>query len=324
MNFIEKLAGMSVINVIIVSTVLIVIRLLLKGTENPFLKQVAEFCESLAFAFLLVFLIIRPFFIQSFFIPSASMRPTLLEKDHLIANKFIYFFKDPKFKDIVIFKAPKEATKNDPRVKPYDEPNNKMQRFWDVVSNGDTRLDFIKRVIGEPGDEIRITAGYIRVPKSVEYPAGIIPHMDISRRLKVLADHGKDGYVKIKEDGIYLDNKKIDEKILKEALFIPKNEKIILHPGTVYRNEEKLDEPFIAEDPGMPYPMNFQISDNPNWIIKKNGEYWAKIPKGKYLVMGDNRNDSSDARFWGFLDRKSIKGKALFVFFPFNRIKIIK
>lgn len=323
-NFTEKLAGMSVVNVLIISAILIIIRVVLKGNEHPFWKQVAEFSESLAFAFLLVFLLIRPFFIQSFFIPSASMRPTLLEKDHLIANKFVYFFKDPRFNDVIIFKAPMEATKQNPNVKPYTPPANKTQRFWDVISNGDTRLDFIKRVIGEPGDEIRITPGYIETAVSMEYPDGIIMHNEISRRLEVFAAAGKDGYVKIKSDGVYIDNVKLDENKVKEALYVRPNEKFILHPGEVYRNGKKLNEPFIAEDAGLPFPMKSQIADKPDWIIKKDGVYWAKIPKDKYLVMGDNRNDSYDARFWGFLDRDSIKGKAMFTFWPLNRIKIIK
>ena len=80
-------------------------------------------------AMALVFFIIRPFIVQAFFIPSASMHPTLLEHDHILVNKFIYRFREPKLGDVVVFKSPPEAN-----------------------PDGQER-DFIKRVVGIPGDD---------------------------------------------------------------------------------------------------------------------------------------------------------------------------
>ena len=140
MSLFEKLANMSVVNVIIVSVILIALKMIffslipkevreykaeeikkckdakqlkeLKKEKMSYftktdkaLKEAAEFCDSLAFAFLLVFLVIRPFVIQAYFIPSESMMPGLIVRDHLIANKFMYFFKEPEFGNVVIFKA---------------------------------------------------------------------------------------------------------------------------------------------------------------------------------------------------------------------------
>ncbi len=324
MGFTEKLAGMSIVNVIFLSIILIIIRILLKDTTNPFYKQVAEFAESLAFAFLLVFLVVRPFFVQSFYIPSASMRPGLLENDHIVANKFVYFFKQPKFGDVVIFKAPKEATAENPKIVPYTPPEDKYKRFLDVITNKDTRLDFIKRVIGEPGDEIRISPGFIETEKSSYYPNGIILHRDLKDRLAVFAKPGKDGFVKLSGNDILIDGEKLDTDKAKEALHVNKKDLFEIRPGTVYRNGKALKEPYIAEDPELPYPLPGVKTVKPEWIVKKDGEEYVRIPDGKYLVMGDNRNDSFDARYWGLLDRKSIKGKALFLFWPLNRIKIVK
>ena len=237
MSFTEKLAGMSIVNVLFLSAVLIIIRILLRDTTNPVYKQIAEFAESLAFAFLLVFLIVRPFFIQSFYIPSASMRPGLLENDHIVANKFIYFFKQPDFGEVVIFKAPYEAGKEHAgNVKPYRVPKDKFKRFLDVITNKDNRLDFIKRVIGKPGDEIRITPGYILTNKSSYYPEGIILHREAKSRLAVFAKPGKDGYVKFTKDAVLMDGEKLDASKVKEALRLDKDDRFEIHPGTGYRN----------------------------------------------------------------------------------------
>ena len=49
----------------------------------------------------------------------------------------------------------------------------------------------------------------------------------------------------------------------------------------------------------------------------------VKIPKGRLLVMGDNRNDSNDARFWGLLERERVLGKAMVIFWPLGRMRIV-
>lgn len=350
MSLFERLANMSVVNVVIVSVILIVLRMVflnfipkeirefnndrirncnnakeikeLKKEKreactgvNRAWRECAEFCESLAFAFLLVFLILRPFVIQAYFIPSESMMPGLIVRDHLIAQKFTYFFSHPKFGNVVIFKAPKEAYERQKELKPYDPPADKMQRFWDVISGRDTRPDFIKRVIGEPGDEVSVTAGYISLENGMR-----ISHFEIRDRVQVFA---KDyGFVKIKKDGVYVDGTKIEDSDLEEALGLPHGSYKYV-PGEVWRNGKLLDEPYIAEDSIMDYPFEEDIKNEPEWLKKKDGRYYVRVPEGKYLVMGDNRNNSFDARFWGFLDRESIKGQAMFIFFPFNRIKVI-
>ena len=356
MSLFEKIANLSVVNVIIISVILIVLRQLFFGfipkeireykkdeiksckdakiakelkkeklalytADHKVFKEIAEFCESLAFAFLLVFLVIRPFFIQAYFIPSESMMPGLIVRDHLIAQKFMYFFTEPKFGNVVIFKAPNEAYVNNKDLKPYTPPSDKLKRFWDVVSGADTRPDFIKRVIGEPGDKVYIKHGCIKVNGNKEI---LIPEM--KARFEIFK---KDyGFIRLKEDGVYVDGEKVSEKAIKEALFLKPTDNIEIHPAEVYRNGKKLNEPYISEDCFEDYPnlkrIKFMGLVEPGpWLKKSKGEYYVEVPQGKYLVIGDNRNNSFDARYWGFLDRESIKGQAMFIFWPFNRVKII-
>ncbi len=91
---------------------------------------ILEFVDSGLVAVLLVFCILRPFVIQAFYIPSGSMESTLQINDRILVNKFIYYFREPRFGDIVVFRAPPSVS--------------------------ETKKDFIKRVIGLPGDRIAV------------------------------------------------------------------------------------------------------------------------------------------------------------------------
>ncbi len=91
---------------------------------------VLEFIDSALIALLLVFCILRPFVVQAFFIPSGSMEPTLQLGDRILVNKFIYHFRQPEAGDIVVFRAPPVADHLD--------------------------RDFIKRVVGTPGDRLAV------------------------------------------------------------------------------------------------------------------------------------------------------------------------
>jgi signal peptidase I len=101
--------------------------------------------ETCAFAgvvmpFVLTFLVVRPFFLQAFYIPSKSMRPTLEVNDRILVNKLYYRLRSPQRGDIVIFWAPPEALEN---------PGEKKE--------------FFKRLIALPGDRVEIKGGKLIV-----------------------------------------------------------------------------------------------------------------------------------------------------------------
>jgi len=337
--------------------VLLALRLALLKSKSQFAKSVGETAESLAVAMALVFFLIRPFIVQAFFIPSASMHPTLLEQDHILVNKFIYRFWEPKQGDVIVFKSPPEAN-----------------------PDGIER-DFIKRVVAVPGDEVRITPGSVMVgneeynhqamrhilqggskaeirQRKVYEDGEVVPNWEVGllamqrsgSRVQVITDElGVDKVivslggqvkeyteydlpdllesrhrVKLRDNAIYRDNKKVDNKEFAKLAGKP-GAKVKVIPGVVYVNGKPLDEPYAAEDPDVPYPLS---TTNAKWLItKKAGKEnvkLVKIPKGKLLVMGDNRNDSNDARFWGLLDRERVLGKAMVIFWPVNRIRIVR
>ena len=211
----EWLANMPIEYVLAIIIALFAIRLILKRFTSPAARSSAEMAESALMAVALVYLLIRPFIVQAFFIPSGSMRPTLEERDHILVNKFLYRFTAPKRGDIVVFKCPTEA---DPH-----------------------EVDYIKRLVGLPGDVIEV----------------------------------------------------------KE--------------GVVYRNGKGLKESYTNKsDPDASFPGEILYDMPP-----------VKVEKGRFFVMGDNRNNSNDSHKWGQLDRNRVLGKAMVTFWPIPRAGVL-
>jgi signal peptidase I len=124
--------------------VLIALRILVGSMKSaPNRAFLVELLNSALIAFALVFLLIRPFLLQAFFIPSGSMEPTLQylpAKDRILVNKFVYRLGPPRRGDIVVFKIPPQA----------HLPNSPIQGGADIL---------IKRVIGLPGDKVQVRPG---------------------------------------------------------------------------------------------------------------------------------------------------------------------
>ena len=199
---------------------------------EPFKKSVArEYFESLVIAVVLA-LFIRTFVVQAFKIPTGSMEPNLLIGDHLLVNKFVF---GPTLSGVERALLPiKEIGRGDVIVHKFPE---------------EPERDFIKRVIGLPGD-----------------------------------------HLEVRHKRVYIDGKLLDEPYA-----------FYLEPPPPVPNELEAGdrEPSAGGDPRETYGP-------------------VTVPPGHYFMMGDNRDNSQDSRYWGFLPREYVKGKALVIYWSYD------
>ena len=202
--------------------------MLKQGLKTKIKAGVKEIIETVVFVVVMV-IIIRFFVGEIRWIPSGSMRPTLIEGDRIFVEKTSLFFSKPKRGDILVFYPPMVTLQKNPSA-----VFGRLTGFFckDVA--------YIKRLIGLPGDKIVIKPN----------------------------DEGRYG---------------------------------------VFVNGKKLNESYIMDD----Y----------DYIPCMKGMYCGPftVPKDKYFMLGDNRGNSQDSRFWGFLPENRIVGRAIFLFWPFTR-----
>jgi len=294
----DRIAGVSLTTVVVLLALLTITRAGLARSRKPFLRSSADFLESVILAVALVFLLLRPFVVQSFFIPSGSMHPTLWEGDHLLVNKMVYRAFPIKRGDIIVFRAPHAAT-----------PDEK---------------DFIKRVIGLPGDVIEVREGYVTVGRqegkfytrdaieSCLFSGGYsAPSVDQQLSGSPAGEDSNGSpasppqpRVRLTTDAIWVGDKRVTPEEF-AALVGQPGQRVMIKPGCVLRNGEVLLEPYVAEDPE--YHMDP-----------------VTVPPGELFVMGDNRNDSRDSHVWGTFPADRVIGRADLVFWPLSHLKRVR
>jgi signal peptidase I len=208
------------------------------------------------FPVILAVFVLRSFMFEPFKIPSGSMIPTLRVGDLILVNKFHYGVRlpvfntkliannDPKRGDVMVFRYPPQPS-----------------------------LDYIKRVIGVPGDEVaylnkRLTVNGQPVPRSNQ------PDFFEGEQMRYVKQFGEE-----------LEGKRYNTL------------------------NDDMRPPFVT-------PIaDFQNRDNCRYPAEG---VVCKVPPGHYFMMGDNRDNSLDSRFWGFVPEANIVGKAFFVWMNFG------
>ena len=208
------------------------------------------------FPVILFVFVLRSFIVEPFRIPSGSMLPTLQSGDLILVNKFSYGIRLPILNTKVV-----------PLGSP--ERGDVMVFRYPV----DPSVDYIKRVIGLPGDEVAY----------------------LNKRLFI---NGKE--VPVKRDGDFFEPDRL-------SYFSQYIESLgqVEHKILVDRNSRQDLRPV----------WRFPYRDNCDF---RSDGLVCKVPAGVYFMMGDNRDNSLDSRFWGFVPDSHIVGKAFFIWMNFS------
>jgi signal peptidase I len=210
------------------------------------------------FPVILIVFMLRSFLVEPFKIPSSSMVPTLLVGDFILVNKFTYGIRlpvlnlkiidlgNPKHGDVMVFRYPEDPS-----------------------------LDYIKRVVGVPGDRI-------------EYR---------NKRLTI--------------NGVVVPVRQTEDYLSKERMQFSRR---------YVESLDGVDHEILLDDdaPAVTAPArSFSFAGNCNY---NSGAMACTVPPGHYFMMGDNRDNSSDSRVWGFVPDQNIVGKAFFIWLNLNEL----
>jgi signal peptidase I len=223
---------------------------------SPLVDTAVQIFPVIAFV-----LILRSFIYEPFQIPSGSMMPTLLDGDFILVNKFNYGLKDPvarhkfienglpEYGDVVVFKYPE-----------------------------DPRVDYIKRVIGLPGDRIIYRNKSIYIKRACQEADKKCPEFEKIEQEFVSKYEGPDAEFGMTEFTSEMLNK--SHQILNDSHILPRVAHYFQQSGTA--------------------PDEFLV------------------PAKHYFVMGDNRDNSLDGRFWGFVPEENLVGEAVAIWMSFD------
>ena len=238
------------------------------------------------FPVLAVVLLVRSFIFEPFQIPSGSMMPTLLIGDFILVEKFAYGIKDPITQttliptghpqrgDVAVFKYPKDPS-----------------------------VDYIKRVIGLPGDKVVFDpysktltvnpgcgTGKCDTALPITY-TNVEPSRFIQTFSGFDGNETGNGFFEAPQGETMKGGLRLGTR--KETLGTVTHDILLV-------NEAQSQASMYYQQPGQPQST---------WIV----------PEGQYFMMGDNRDNSADSRYWGFVPEKNLVGKAVAIWMSFEK-----
>ncbi len=259
-------------------------------------QKFLEFIKNLLFA-VIAALIIKTFLIETSRVPTGSMEKTIMVGDFLFVNKFIYGSSSPRnipFTNIELpyFQLPAVRNPEHGDIVVFEFPGGRDELKPKEISN------YVKRCIGLPGDTLEIKNKVVYINgKRAHIPPHIQYLMDY-----ILPKGQTQPDIFPKGSGWNKDNY--------GPLVIPKKGEIVkLTPQNIEKWRTLINRN---------YGKNVvSVRGNQVFIDNKPAETYT-VPQDYYFMMGDNRDDSFDSRFWGFVPREKIVGQAFMIYWSWN------
>jgi signal peptidase I len=264
------------------------------GPKTPKDKTI-EFVKNLLFA-VVAALLIKSFLIETSRVPTGSMEKTIMVGDFLFVNKFIFGSSSPRnipFTNIALpyFQLPAISEPERGDIVVFEYPGDRDELFSDDIAN------YVKRCIGTPGDTIEIKNKVVFV-NGVESP--------IPANIQYLRRPIPSG---IANPGIFPNGASWNQDNYGPYVIPKKGDVVELTAENIEKWRTIIDREFgrrvVSVNSG-----SATIDGKPvqNYTIKKD----------YYFMMGDNRDDSDDSRYWGLVPRDNIVGEALMIYWSWN------
>jgi signal peptidase I len=285
--------------------------------KRPSKSTTRDYIESIGAA-ILIALALRAFVVEAFKIPSSSMYPTLEIGDHIFVNKFLYGLRipwtdtklfelrEPRRGEVIVFKMPCEPER-----------------------------DYIKRVVALAGDTVEVRCNVVHVngkaiqstlvtdqlayednqgedasshaPESKPDPDGWYP-----RSVSAYRETLEDGSEYVVYDSV---QRPTWEAQRRQNLHVPTNDKDF--PSEFLRSCANPASPASPTNIPAQKPGKLETTGAPSADECKPFRHYV-VPEHHVFVMGDNRANSNDSRFWGSVPMQNIKGKALFIWLSYR------
>jgi signal peptidase I len=254
---------------------------------------------------LFIVLLIQSFFIQGYGTPTGSMENTILIGDRMFFNQFIYGGSTPRNIPFTNIKLPYWQLPAVREPKRGDVVNFDFPGFRDEITPS-TEVQYLKRIIGEPGDEIKIVNRVLYVNNEIfKNPEASL--FDPFVRITPPSVVNKDIFPK----GIGWNEDNYG------PLHIPKKDEIV----QLTKDNFEQWRVFIIREGHNP-----SLASDGTITIDGAKATSYKVQRNYYFMMGDHRTNSLDSRFWGFVPRENIIGKGLIIYWswdaniPFSRL----
>lgn len=263
------------------------------GTSNR--KRIADYLKT-AFVTVFVALFLKTFVVEAFRIPSGSMENTLLVGDFLLVNKIVYGLRTPRYVPLTNVAIPSISLPLFGNVDRGDVVVFEFPSEREQVLNAES-VNYIKRCIGLPGDTVEIFTGRVFVNgKELTLPKHAKSSVGVSR------PHWQSGYRMFPPGSGFTEGHY-------GPLIVPRKGDAIQLTATNFGVWKAL----IARE-----GHRLHLAPNGAVMIDDRETVQYVIGQDYYFVMGDNRDNSLDSRYWGFVPENHLIGEALVVYWSWN------